>query len=141
MAVSQRFRIQEALEARAKAHHSPRVVYGASGPELTGEAAVPSTALANEISSEFEAAAMNRRRVLQDRGAWEYSLRLEWPFEVLLEGFEEGLMGDPIRVPAANGFRAVIVEMSGVEYEHPPRNQSPKGTKAVYRFVAREGPR
>ena len=75
--------------------------------------------------------------------------RYQWPWEakvyfnsaVTVEVYEEYLAANPIFLAKVDGtLQQVIIEMEDASYEHPLQQEPERGTRAVFRFLARINP-
>lgn len=140
-----RTQIQNLLVTRARAGTFPLVSYDKDTRQASASdtSIAPSTALANETSSEFGTPVRNRRNHKFERGDWRFELRLEFNQEVALELFEESLTDDPPVLPAdgTNNLRQVTLELvSAAPIEHPRQSAGSKGTRVTYELIARVSP-
>lgn len=110
---------------------------------VAGSALVPSSVEANEVQSVFGTDQRYGRDVKQIRTSWTWHLKLRFDREVILDGFEEALMADPLVIahdPAGGIDRQITLLLENSDIKHPPRGGASNGTEATYRFVAMQTP-
>lgn len=133
--------IQNALVQYADAATFPTAVYSADRPSLLSEGpAVPAASIeSNELRADFDVDERRGRKVVLERRAWQWALRLRFDQEVVLEQFETALAESPpiiLRDVEDGRPHQVRLMLDDSSYEHPPRGGASNGTKADFRFVA-----
>lgn len=139
-------RIQNALVSLALTGSFHPVTYAADNLASvdTGRVIAPVTAAANETRLVFGTAELHRRTDMRDVVDWEFQLRLEWNVEVTLEPFWQMVCDNPPilpRDPLVANSRQVTLEFRAVSPTHPVRQDSTRGTRAVFTVNAKLSPK
>lgn len=144
---SNRTRIQLALITLAKSGMFFAVKYDpTSGLPITinpytEQPVTPATALANERSSVFTSDPTQGRRHSRKRRTWLFDLIIEFDLEASVEFFEESILDQVITLPTDSdlGLPVTFVQLINSSIQHPVKQQSTKGTRAVFTFDAQVG--
>lgn len=138
-------RIQQAIVQRVVAEKFYGGTFDPNTKVFTVDTAtpvVPAQILANETGASFAEPQRNRQSFKQERSSWSWRLIIGFNVEISSEAFEQSLIEKPIRVLAdpALGQQQVDIVLVDVQYEHPPQQQSPSGSRLTYSLAANVGP-
>lgn len=139
MSVSNRLRIRNYLRDLVVDTQFPVVIYDKGEARIHDTQSLkPSTAVCNEVASQFEIDRDMGRRLSRRRASWAFELRVAFTGEVSLEDFEKSLI-DPLLVlplDTEEGYTAARIHLLRSEVSHPPEQAPSGGTSVVYALEA-----
>lgn len=141
--MSQQQRIQTKLLSLVDAASFRPVSYDSSGSITvdTGSSVVPSSRDAHEVSASVIEDTRHGLDRIRRLDSWRWELRLSFHQEVSVEEFVDSLMLNVPTMSRDSTHRAFYVLLEGFEVEHPPRQQSHGGTRALFTFNIQQSPR
>jgi hypothetical protein len=140
-----RSEVQTRLRSLAMAGPFYEVTYDPSTkvPSVGSTHIAPSSAVTDEISSNWAPARRNRRDFALDREGWTFLLKLEFQRGVSAEAFEEAVASSPpviVRDAASGRPKQLTLILLDAKYEHPLQQQPNRGSQIDYTFEARLSP-